>query len=507
MSARRVVVIGAGVNGLVAAALLAKRGLAVDVLEARDVAGGLAAGEEFHPGYRTAGVLHDAACLRPAVVAELELERHGLAFSPSPPDVLAASPEGPGLLVPGDAARARDAIAAVSAKDADAYVRFRAFLERTGPAVASLLDAPPPDPNGSAWQLAKDAWGLRGLGAADRMELLRVAPMCVADWLNEWFGTPALSCTLAMPALLGGRHGPWAPSTAALLLRHEALAGRAAARGPAAIVEALLAACAEYGAKVHRSTRVASIRFADGRVCGVVTEQGDDVDADAVLATCDPKTTVLRLIPRDECPPHLADALRVYRAAGTTAKVNLALGAPLVFAGREGEAIARACTGTSFDGMERAFDPVKYGRSAEEPLLDIHVPSVADPSCAPEGHAVVSVLAHAVAAEGEAASTDAIGDAVVEALARVAPGVRRSIVAREVLGPAELERRHGLWGGDLQHGEHGLDQLAIRPARECARHATPWPGLFLGGSGSWPGGGLTGSPGRLAARALVSAMA
>lgn len=501
---RSVIVIGAGVNGLVAAALLAKRGFGVQVLERRDAVGGLAAGEEFHPGYRTAGTLHDAACLRPQVVTELALERHGLALAPCSPDVVSVAADGPGLRVAADAARAKAAIAAVSPKDADAYARFRAFLDRTGPVIASLLDERPPDPTGSAWELAKQAWGMRGLSNADRMELLRIAPMCVADWLNEWFETPALSCALAMPALLGGRHGPWAPATAALLLRREALAGRAAEHGPAAIVSALTAACAAHGAKVRTSAPVASIRFRDGRACGVTTEDGDEADADAVLATCDPKTAVLRLIPRDECPPHLADALRAYRCRGTTAVVRLALSAPLTFAGREGEAIAYARTGASFDGMERAFDPVKYGRSAEEPLLDIHVPSVCDPSRAPEGHAVVTILAHAVASGGDAASAEGIGDAVVDALARVAPGVRGTIVARETLGPAELEERYGLWGGDLLHGEHGLDQLALRPARECARHATPWPGLYLGGSGSWPGGGLTGSPGRLAARTIVS---
>ena len=301
---------------------------------------------------------------------------------------------------------------------------------------------------------------------------------------------------------MAGAQGPWAPATNALLLRHEALAGPAVVGGPGAVVAALVAASKERGATLRTGCEVAAIRFRQGRAIGVTLASGEEHDADRVLVTADPRHALLEWVPAAACPPETARRLVRYRSRGSTAVVHLALGAPLRFAGRPDLAVARAVTGEGLDDLERSFDPVKYGRDAERPFLDVHVPTVANPELAPAGHAVVTVLAHGFGGE---ASADEVGDRVVATLDEVAPGTASSVVARQVLRPVELARRHGSGGGHLFHGDHGLDQLLARPVPECAGYRTPWPGLWLGGSGSWPGGGITGLPGRLAARALLAA--
>jgi phytoene dehydrogenase-like protein len=326
--------------------------------------------------------------------------------------------------------------------------------------------------------------------------------MCVADWLNEWFETERLGCVLAGPALFHGFVGPWSPGTTALLARHEVTTGRAVRGGPAALVAALVRAADAVGVRTRPGTPVAAVRFEGGRVRGVALEGGEDVDAGAVVATCDPVSAILRLVPREERTPRLTRRMATYRCAGSTAVVNLALGAAPRFAGRPDLTASVVRTGATFDEQERAFDPAKYGHVGDAPLLEIHLASHVDASCAPAGGATVTVFAHAVPASPPGGWTaelrERLGDAVQAALERCAPGTGASVKAREILAPPDLEERYGVSGGHLLHGEHGLDQLLARPVPECAS-GTPWPGFVLGGAGSWPGGGLTGAPGALAA--------
>jgi phytoene dehydrogenase-like protein len=508
-----VVVVGAGTNGLVAAARLAKRGRRVTVLERRSVAGGLAAGEEFARGYSHAGILHDTAGFRADLVRGLELERHGLELRPGPEPVFAPQRRGgPGLLLAHDPAEAESEIAAHSTEDAVAYRKYRAFLERLRPVGERLFASPPPDPGaadlGSLARIAGSGWALRRLGTDTLLEVLRLGPMAVADWLREWFRTELLGAVLAGPAVYHGFHGPWSPATNALLVRHELMATRAVRGGPAALAVALEKAVAAAGAEVRLGTAVDRIRVRGGRVVGVALAGGEEIDADAVIATCDPKTT-FGLLESGAASPGLHRRIDSYRQKGMTAKVHLAVNGPLRFACRPELEVERARTGETFDGIERAFDFAKYRRLSPRPVLDILVPTVADPSRAPEGRHVVSVLAHWAPRDLEAgwtdASRDALGTAILNALGEVAPELPGAVEEIEVLTPADLEERFGLAGGHLLHGDHGLDQLLARPAPECAAHATPVPGLFVGGSGSWPGGGITGAPGALAAdRVLAS---
>ncbi len=502
-----VVVIGAGHNGLTTAALLARDGRNVIVLEQRSVVGGLAAGEEFHPGYRHVGLFHDASTLRPHVVRTLGLESFGLVVRDGRSAVLSPDPDGSGIFL-GDVARAS---ALGVSEDAERYAAYRAFLDRVRPAVAASLDALPlaldDDSPRAMLGIVSRGLSFRRLGRRDAMELFRIAPMCVADWLGEWFQGARLKALLAGPALTGAWMGPWSPGSNALLLRHEALAGGHVPGGPAAVVAALTRACEAHGATIRRNAPVASIRVSNGSVEGVTLADGETIDAPVVASACDPKTTLRSLMPPRTVTPTLAGHVSHVRTNGTTAKVHLAVRGPVRFAGRPDEDVLFARTGASVDEIERAFDPVKYGEHPERPVLDVAVPTVDDPSLAPEGHAVVSALVHFVPHALCGGWTDArrerLGDCVVAELERVAPGVADRVVAREVLTPADIARTYGVTGGQIHHGEHAIDQLAVRPTLECARFATPISGLYLCGSGSHPGGGVTGGPGALAARVIA----
>jgi phytoene dehydrogenase-like protein len=239
----------------------------------------------------------------------------------------------------------------------------------------------------------------------------------------------------------------------------------------------------------------------------VVLKDGERIPAAVVAASCDPRHTFLDLVPARQMETWLKSRMRNIRGAGSTAKVNLALNTELEFGGRSGEKIAFARTGGHLDRIEKAFDACKYGQYSADPILDIHIPSVSNPDLAPAGHSVVSILVHlvpyALQPQWDRDQIEKLGDAVISTLAHYAPGVTDALVAREVLSPVDLEARYGLARGHILHGEHALDQLVLRPAPECARYHTPIDGLYLCGSGSHPGGGITCSPGALAASVIA----
>jgi len=508
-----VIVIGAGHNGLAAAAMLAKGGRRVLVLERRDAAGGLCAGEEFHPGYRSAGLLHDTTGVRKWVADALSLHEHGLSLASKPLQVFSPQRDGTGLLLSHDPGGAAE-IGEHAPDDAKNYVEYHAFIDRVRGVVGKVMDEAPAEwtdigAGGMATVLGR-AMGVRRLGRHDMVELIRVAPMCVADWLNDWFETPLLKSSLATPAVLGGWCGPWSPGTATNLLVWECMARHPVEGGPAAVAFALERAAKHWGVEIRTSSAVEGIRVDKGRVQGVRLAGGEDIDAAVVVSSCDPKTTFLQLLAPNAVAPKLEARIRSWRTRGTTAKVHLALDKQLEFGCRPGEVFEYARTGEELDELERAFDPVKYRTRPDSPQLDVFVPSVSRPELAPDGHAMVSIMAHFVPYDYDAGWSDdereKLGDAVVAALESYAPGVTQSIVAREVLTPLDIERRYGVTGGHIYHGEHGLDQVAVRPTPETSRYATPIDGLFLCGAGSHPGGGVTCAPGALAARVVSKSL-
>ena len=506
------IVIGAGPNGLAAAARLAGAGRKVVVLERVAAPGGLSAKHELHPGYTVPGVLHDEGLVPRAIAERLHLAKHGLAFRKAPSTYVAEA-NGPGILLAGDESGA-DAIGKRSQRDAQSYRQLRAFLGRITPLIRAVLaDTPPslsPGSAGDFWQIARRGLSVLRLSRKDLLELARTAPMCVADFLNERFETPLLVEALAAPAVASTWSGPWSAGTTTNFLLRECAGGEALAGGPPALVAALLAAGRAAGAEVRTGAEVRRIRLDRGKVAGVTLASGETVDAPVVLSSADPKRTMLDLLAPGSLPLKIEEELHRVRSRGSAAKVHLALSGPLELTGSDGrldEAIRIG--GGHVDELERAYDAIKYRRFSERPHLEIRVPSVADPGLAPAGHHVVSILASFAPSNLEggwtAEARERLGDAVIAVLERYAPDVRQRIVAREILTPADLETRFALTGGQLHHGELALDQLLVmRPSPSTARYRTAIPGLFLGGSGNHPGGGVRPTAGVLAAEAVLA---
>lgn len=506
------IVIGAGHNGLTLAGLLAKSGRKVLVLERRDRCGGMAAEAEFHPGYRVPGLLHDTASVRPQVVDALQLEKHGLRYRTSEVPVYLPLQGSPGLFLFRDAEKAAAELRGQEAEDATRYAEFRAFLDRIRPFFRRLTEQAAPDIQslglGHLFELAGSALALRRLPQKDLLEVLRIGPMCVADWLNEWFKSQLLKAGLAQPALLGNWLGPRSAGSVVTFLLGETTAGLEVAGGPCALIQALESSSRDLGVEIRLRVEAAKIRLGSEKITGVALSDGTQVDAPVVVSTCDPRRTFLELMSLREVPQALAQAMRNWRCRGTTAKLHLALSAPVEFSGRPGLAVEAARVGENLDHLERAFDAVKYGEASSVPMLDVRVPTVSDAGLAPKGHHVVSILAHFAPYHLRGGWTPenrkSFGDAVIDTLGRHVPQLRERIVAGELLAPPDLEERYHLTQGHILHGEQALDQLfSLRPTPSCARHATPVPGLFLASGGTHPGGGITCAPGLLAAGAIL----
>jgi phytoene dehydrogenase-like protein len=505
-----VIVIGAGHNGLTTAALLAKKGRKVLVVEKRAVAGGLAASEEFHPGFRTPGILHDTTALRRSVIQELDLARHGLKLRKDDVPVFAPQKSGRGLLLWRDPQKAEEELAPFSAGDVKAYRGYRAFIGRMAPFLRRVFDDFPPDIATMSfpglWDLMKKAVSLRMLGKSDMMEILRVGPMCVADWLNEWFETDLLKACLAGPAVFSTYTGPWSPGSNANLLLAEALAEAPVAGGPQALAKALEAAARAAGVEIRTNTEVKELIVDGLTVKGVVLTDGTRLEAAKVAAACDPKQVFLKLVPPAKLPRHVETDIANVRARGTTAKVHLAVSRYPEWVNRPSLKVEYVRTGEHVDELEKAFDAVKYRGFSKAPVLDIYVPTLEAPELAPSGQHVVSILVsfapHQLEGGWNDAQRAALYETTLATLEAYAPGIRSSIVGHEVLTPADLEARYNLTGGHLHHGEHAADQLLVRPTPACSRYETPFAGLYLCGSGSHPGGGITCAPGAFAARVI-----
>ena len=512
MSKYDIIVIGGGHNGLTTATLLAKAGKKVLLVEKRNVLGGIAAGEEFHPGYFTTGLLHDTSCVRSSVVKQLQLEKHGLKITSQRPAVAILSKDGKSVTIDSDVNSTAESISKISAKDGEAYKAYQEFLKKVSKVINDLMDNPPPEIDvenltlASLVMLAKKGMILKGLGNKTMMELLKVAPMSVADFLNEKFETSFIKAGLAAPALYGSYAGPWSAYSTINLLLWECSSRNHIAGGPQALIDALAKAATEAGVEMRTAAAVEKIILnEEGEVKGVRLKGGEEIGALKVAASCTPKETFLNLFDAFELEYELDYWIDKVRSRGTTAKVNLAVSRSVEL---NGQAVAYARTGNSFDEMERAFDPVKYGDVTDAPFLDIHIPTISNPSLAPEGHSVVSVLVHQVPyhfkAGWDSKAKLKLGNDVLRTLELYSPGISEAVVHMENLSPADLEERYALSEGHIYHGEHFVDQLITRPIPSCSNYSTPIPGLYLCGSGSHPGGGITCAPGSMAAAAILS---
>jgi len=505
-----IVVIGGGHNGLTAATTLARKNKNVLLLEMRSVLGGLAAGEEFFPGYRTTGLLHDTSGVRSIVIKALKLEKFGLKTRKSRPTISLLSKDGKCLQLYSDVDKTSALITNFSKKDAEAYKEYHAFIDKIRGFINRLMNEIPPDfmnLNGQQiWELAKKGMALKMLGKKTMMEFFKVAPMSVADFLNEKFETDFIKAGIAGPAIYGSFTGPRSSYTTLNLLLWECAANESIIGGPQALVDVLENAAKEAGVEIRTDARVDKILLDENRrVTGIRLANGEEINADIIASSCTPAKTFLELLQPNQIEYSLEHEIQHYRSRGTTAKINLAVNCVIKFNGIASMEFLR--TGNSFDEMERAFDSVKYRKFSNEPILDIHIPSVVDQSLAPSRNTVISILVHFVPHYFDKGWSDTAKDQllnnVIRTLEQYVPDISNSVIGSEVLSPLDIEERYGLTEGHIFHGEHAIDQLVTRPVLLCARYKTPINGLYLCGSGSHPGGGITCMPGYLAAGVIL----
>jgi len=516
----RVVIVGAGHNGLTAAFYLAKGGLKPLVLERRPVVGGTAATEEIAPGFRAPTLAHAIGPLRLSVVRDMRLESRGVEFIRPNPRLAALTADGPALVFSVDHHRTAEAIRRLSRRDAERYIEFCEALARVSNFLAPLLSATPPSidgpDRGDVWELLKAGFRFRGLGKKDGYRLIRWGPMSVADLVGEWFETDLVQAPIAARGIFGAAQGPRSAGTAALLLLNAAAdpapggSSITVKGGPGALTAAMADAAREAGAEIRMSSGVRRVLVRDGRASTVVLDDGSEVSATAVISNADPRRTLLDLVDPVDLDPVFASRIRNYRSRGTMAKVNLALGALPVFTGISNtDMCGRLHVGPAVDYLERAFDASKYGEIPAEPYLDMTVPTLSDPSLALPGKHVLSVCVqftprHLSGGRSWTAARPELLSNVMHTLDRFAPGIGSLVEHAQVLTPVDFEETYGLTGGHIYHGELSLDQLfTMRPVLGCARYRTPIPGLFLCGAGTHPGGGITGGSGQNAARSIL----
>jgi phytoene dehydrogenase-like protein len=517
---RDIVIIGGGHNGLVTAFYLAKAGFKPLVLERRPQVGGAAVTDEFHPGFRCSTLSHSAGPILPSIVRDMQLEKHGARFITPDTCVTTLSPDGRALSLYQDVGKSAQAIAAFSQKDAAKYPELANSLEKISKVIAEALATTPPDidhpSSGDLWSMLKTGRALRGLGKRDMYRVLRWGPMAVADLVAEYFETELLRAVVAARGIFGTFLGPWsAGSSLQLLIRaagdpHPAGSASYVAGGMGALTQAMASAAKAAGVEI-RTSAVIEIRVKDGAAQGVLLSTGEEILAKAVISNADPKRTLLKLTDPVHLSPDFVQKLQHYRGNGTVAKVNLALsGLPTFAALKNGEASAlrgRIHIGHEIDYLERAFDESKYGQFSKQPYLEATIPSLTDPTLAPQGMHVMSVYMqyapYKLKGDWEE-QRKALGQTVVQTLAPYAPNLPEMILTHQIITPLDLEEIYGMTGGQIFHGDLALDQFfTMRPLLDWARYKTPIENLYLCGSGTHPGAGLTGGSGVNAAREIL----
>ncbi len=527
---RDVIIIGGGHNGLVAAFYLAKAGFKPLVLERRAQVGGAAITEEFHPGFRCSTLAHNTGPLRADIVRDMQLEQHGLRLTTPDVSTVSLLPDGRALVLYSDAKKAALEIAQWSQKDAASYTDFGTALGKIGKVIGEALVLTPPNidsPNsGDLWGMLKTGRSIRNLGKKDLYRVLRWGPMAAADLVAEFFDTEPLRATIAARGIFGTFLGPWSAGSALVLMLRAAADPSASpapagsvqfpAGGAGAITLAMAAAAQQAGAEIRTGADIAEIRVKDGVATGVVLTSGEEISARAVVSNADPKRTLMRLVDPAHLTPDFLQKIKNYRCMGTVAKINLAISALPEFTALTAKGNGNLLNGRiqispEIDYLERAFDESKYGSFSRHPYIEITFPSLSDPSLAPAGQHVMSIYMQYAPyklkdSDWESERT-ALGETVVKTIAQYAPNLPRTILRHQIITPKDLEETYGLTGGHIFHGELALDQFfTMRPLLDWSRYKTPIEHLYLCGSGTHPGTGLTGGSGANAAREIVKAL-
>jgi len=517
-----VIVIGGGHNGLVNAAYLAKAGRKVLVLERRHVLGGAAVTEEVVPGFKFSVASYVVSLLRPEIIRELDLPRHGLEILPLD-GTFTPMPSGDYLWRVNDHARTRREIARHSKLDAEAYDEYGKAMVEMGRFVKPILTMTPPDPTSLDPRGLMDLLSLgrrfRSLSAQDRYNQVQLMTMSAVDFLDQWFETDVLKATMSASGIIGTFLGVRSPGTAYVLLHHYmgeidgAFRSWGFARGgTGAISNAIGDAAREAGVEIRTETAVSKIIVKDGAAAGVVLSNGDYITADVISSSVDPNLTFLQMVGAEHLPAEFVEDVRRYKFRGSSGKVNLALDALPDFTAMPGSGPhlrGAISISPSVEYMERAYDEAKYGRYSRRPYIDMVIPSLTDPSVAPPGKHVMSCFVQYAPYNLKEGGTwddhrEAFGDTVIDTIAEHAPNIRDIILHRQVLTPLDIERTFGLTEGNIFQGELTLEQLFfLRPSPGWAQYTTPVKNLYMSGSATHPGGGIMGAPGRNAALRIL----
>jgi phytoene dehydrogenase-like protein len=515
------IIIGGGHNGLACAAYLAKAGKKILVLEQRHVLGGAAVTEEIYPGFKYSVCSYVVSLLRPEVIRELELTNYDLEIIPLD-STFTPMPDGDYLFRCGDHSRTRREIARHSATDADAYDQYGQLMVQMAMAVKPLLGIIPPEP--TSWN-PRDLFGLISVGSHFRhlgetlfYHLAKLMTMSSADFLNEWFETEALKATMSASGIIGTFMGPRSPGTAYVLLHHYmgeldgAFRSWGFARGGMGTISRVIADSARhFGAEIRTQAPVDQILIKNGRVKGVVLRSGEEIQANVIVSSIDPKRTFLHMVDQARLDAEFLRQITKFKIRGSSAKVNLALDVLPSFTCWPGEGphLSGAISiSPSIDYLERAYDDAKYGDYSRRPYLDIILPSMLDPSMAPPGKHVMSIFVQYAPYRLRNGTwpekREAFGDTVIETLSEYAPNLKDIILHRQVVTPWDLEQDFGLTEGNIFQGELTLDQLFfLRPVPGWAKYRTPIKNLYMCGSCTHPGGGVMAASGRLAALEIL----
>jgi phytoene dehydrogenase-like protein len=515
------IVIGGGHNGLTAAAYLAKAGRKVVVLERRHVLGGAAVTEEVFPGFKFSVCSYVVSLLRPEIIRDLDLPRHGLEILPLD-GTFTPMPNGDYLWRVNDHAKTRREIARHSKLDAEAYDDYGRAMVEMARFVKPILSMTPPDPMSldprDLSRLLFMARRFRALADQDRYNQIQLMTMSAADFLDQWFETDVLKATMSASGIIGTFLGVRSPGTAYVLLHHYMGEIDGAFRswgfsrgGTGAISDAIAGAARAAGVEVRTEAPVAHIRVRRGEATGVVLADGQELSSDVVLSSVDPNLTFLKLVDSSELPADFLDEVRRYKFRGSSGKVNLALDALPDFRCLPGEGPhlrGALSISPSVEYMERAYDQAKYGAFSRRPYIDMVIPTLTDPSVAPPGKHILSCFVqyapYQLASSTWDEQREAFGDAVIDTIAEHAPNIRDIVLHRQVLTPLDLEREFGLTEGNIFQGELTLEQLFFaRPVPGWAQYRTPIRNLWMCGSATHPGGGIMGAPGRNAALRIL----